>query len=501
MEASTASIKKAPRPRISKLRKALTGGKSTKQLMTKALLEIDKRKRADAKKAKANLRVRTSIPETSAADVFDHILTPDERIGVMQSYHSDKVGHSGIRATEARIRDAGYKWPHLHKDVTQFVQQCHACQVCNPDTHPARGHAFTVKKGIPFETVQVDTMYSLTGDPRFSYILVFIDCMSRLVRLYPLVTMESQEFIFHLRSYVNQFRPKSIAFDNHRQWVNEDVKNLLVDEGIMDIPAAAYSKQQQSLVERAIESVRLHFEKWQVSNPNKPWSSNLSVVERIINDTPITDSKSGVRPNELLFGTTHAKRLHQFDTPQDRISSLNDFQERIIGEINERIANIQQDKVDANAVIPLPLFVPGSPVLIKNHAKRKTFDSARFVGPFTVINQEDNIVTVADLVHSGMKRSYHIRNIKPYKPSPQFNLDQVRKTGTYIVERIVSHRFSNRNGLILTVKWQDYEDTSEEYLSKNPSIRRTEAFIIYCQDKPELQNFAQGVQVFNPFSQ
>ena len=500
-EVSTASINKPPSPRVSKLRKAFKGAKSTKDLMVKTLLAIEKRKRAEAKQLKVKLRVRTSSSEQPAAESFSHELTPDERIGVIQAHHSDTVGHSGIRSTESRIRDSGYKWPKMHRDIKRFVEQCHACQVCNPDTHPSRGHVFTVKQGVPFMTVQVDTMYSLTGDPRFSYILVFIDCMSRLVRLYPLITMEAKEFLFHLRTYVNQFRPASLAFDNHRQWVNEEVKNYLVDESIVEIPAASYSKQQQSLVERAIESVRLHFEKWQVSNPNKPWSSHLSVVERIINDTPIPDSSNRVKPNELLFGTTHAKRLHQFESPQDRIEHLNDFQEQVIGDINERIASIQQDKTNANLEKQLPQFSPGSPVLIKNHAKRKTFDSPRFLGPFTVIMQEDNIVTVADLVNSGIKRSYHIRNIKQYKPSPQFNLDHVRKSGTYIVESIVGHRHSSRGGFIFTVKWQDYEETSEEYLSKNPSIRRTEAFVLYCQDKPELQHLAQNVQVFTPFSQ
>ena len=50
-----------------------------------------------------------------------------------------------------------------------------------------------------------------------------------------------------------------------------------------------------------------------------------------------------------------------------------------------------------------------------------------------------------------MKRKFNIRSIKPYHRTPSFNSDQVRKDGTFIIYRIVSHRFSYRGGLILTV--------------------------------------------------
>ena len=56
-------------------------------------------------------------------------------------------------------------------------------------------------------------------------------------------------------------------------------------------------------------------------------------------------------------------------------------------------------------------------------------------------------------------------------------------------EIITTHRLTNSTGLVVMVKWKDYYDPTEEYISRNPSIRRTIAFINYYNDHPELQRF------------
>jgi Integrase zinc binding domain len=47
---------------------------------------------------------------------------------VMHTLHSREGGHFGGETTIKKIREAGYWWPTLHKDVHQYIRSCEPCQ-------------------------------------------------------------------------------------------------------------------------------------------------------------------------------------------------------------------------------------------------------------------------------------------------------------------------------------------------------------------------------------
>ena len=57
------------------------------------------------------------------------------------------------------------------------------------------------------------------------------------------------------------------------------------------------------------------------------------------------------------------------------------------------------------------------------------------------------------------------------------------------VETFLRNRMTTQNNLVVTVKWSGYDEPTEEHINKNPSIRRTEAFVAYCRSRPELRSF------------
>ena len=423
-----------------------------------------------------------------------------DKIAIMTQFHNDTTGHHGVNRTYSNMKEAGHNWRQMKDDVKTFVRQCLACQFVNPNTHPSNGLKFTVVQDIPFKTVMIDAMSALTGDPVFKHIIVFICAMSRLVRLYPVKTLSAEEFLPHLRSYTCQFRPLSYAVDNHKQFINEMVIDYLEEQRIGCTPATPYSHQEQSLVERAILSIRLHFEKWQQSNRSTPWSQHVPIVESILCDQHVPGTNPPASPNEIIFGRETACRLKPHINTADRISDISKYQERVIKQHHQHLQNRQASVEENNTLRDIPQFAPGSLVLITNQQRLKQFSSSRRIGPFTVIRQEGNKVIVADLLHSGLQRSVFISNVKLFIPPPQWNPDQVQQDNTFIVEAITSHRLTNRNGLVVMVKWKDYDDPTEEYISRNPSIRRTIAFIRYCNDHPDLQRFTRGIQAFTPDS-
>ena len=111
------------------------------------------------------------------------------------------------------------------------------------------------------------------------------------------------------------------------------------------------------------------------------------------------------------------------------------------------------------------------------------------------MRQEGGKVYIANLLHSGVVRAVHVSRIK--KLDSEFRETQpVTKDNYCEVESIVSHRFTSHGTLVVTVKWTDHEDTTEENLRSNPSIRRTRPFHEYCRNIPELTRYTDGVMIF-----
>jgi hypothetical protein len=120
-----------------------------------------------------------------------------------------------------------------------------------------------------------------------------------------------------------------------------------------------------------------------------------------------------------------------------------------------------------------------------------------------VVRVEGDHLILADLLRTGIARSVHIKHVKPL--TDECNLDEMNaRTGTaefFEVEEIVSHHISTRGAVTVTVRWKGYPDTTDEVLSRNPSLRRTEAFVRYAQTVPELRNLVDSIEIFDPNQQ
>jgi hypothetical protein len=46
----------------------------------------------------------------------------------IRTAHNKQVGHRGVDATVARLSQQGYSWPHMRRDVINFIRRCPFCQ-------------------------------------------------------------------------------------------------------------------------------------------------------------------------------------------------------------------------------------------------------------------------------------------------------------------------------------------------------------------------------------
>jgi hypothetical protein len=433
------------------------------------------------------LRVREVLPERGTI--------PQDREDTIRQFHNDFAGHSN---TLKRLQHAGHKWKYMREHVDSFIRLCPACQLINSNTRPAAGQHFTVLKSRPFQTVYIDSIVNLTGDPNYSHIVVFICGMSRFVRLFHVKDLTSENFKNALITYLNQYHPEKLFWDNHGQFNNSLIDDVLQDFGISKESSAPYSHQENSLVERSIQSIRAHFSKWQIGHPTEHWSTFTSYCESIMNSQLIPDMQ--YTPFEVVYGTSFKNRHQTPTTIEQHVNELDIFSETVVTKAHDIIRKKNDKNTQHNDSVKPHRYAAGARVLVKNFKHKKQFNSPLWKGPFTVVRVDGDHLILADLLRTGIARPVHVKHVKPL--SDECNLDEMNaNTGTeefFEVEAITSHHISTRGAVTVTVKWAGYPDTTDELLSKNPSIKRTEAFVRYAKSVPELRYLTDNIEVFEP---
>lgn len=165
------------------------------------------------------------------------------------------LGHFENETVYNRLKEK-YFWKGMIKDIDHFVKRCTTCQrmkTMTPIEHGAK--AFAVN-GI-FERIGMD----LTGgfpesQEGYSRILVIIEYMTKVVRLYPMKTKRASEVAEHLWTWITEFGPpKFILSDQGTEFVNETITALLDKVGTERRVTSAYSPRTDGLCERANQTI------------------------------------------------------------------------------------------------------------------------------------------------------------------------------------------------------------------------------------------------------
>jgi hypothetical protein len=288
--------------------------------------------------------------------------------------------------------------------------------------------------------------------------------------------------------------PESLFYDNHGQFCNSDVDRLAKAFGIPIGNPAAYSHEENGMIESANKTIRSHFRKWYSPDPSVgPWHRYLHQVERIMCDSRIPDLQH--TPNDIVFGRAFARRARLNISADEYVRELSEHTGAILDHYNRLLEARQTNIENINETIPDVSLEPGMLVLITNPTRNKQLDAAGMphIGPFTVLKQDGNTVSVADRTRSGLVRQVHISRVKIFVPPADYRPDQSVNADFYQVEKIVSHRFTKKNNLKVTVKWQNSDELTKKTLSSNPSIRCTIAFHAYCQHNKELLPYINNI--------
>jgi hypothetical protein len=185
---------------------------------------------------------------------------PQEYKELMSKFHNSQVGHHGVEKTVNLLLQNGHRWQFMRKHVRAFVKKCPCCQLMSHVKPVIHTLPFTTSAYNPMEFLNVDSIGPLPPDQDgHTYIIVIIDRFSRWIELIPAKDATSFSAATALLQHTGRFgAPSHLLSDGGSQYVNELIKELITLIGVEHEVTLAYSKEENSIVERSNKEVLRH---------------------------------------------------------------------------------------------------------------------------------------------------------------------------------------------------------------------------------------------------
>jgi hypothetical protein len=344
-----------------------------------------------------------------------------------------------------------------------------------------QAHRFTVSTYEPMEQLNIDFIGPLTPDMyEHKYILVVIDTFTRFIELFPTKEADTASTVKALTAHAGRYGvPLRILSDRGSHFNNEVLKLLCEAMGVRQRFTNAYSKEENAIVERSNKETVRHLRNIVVHKKVRDrWSDSIPLVQRIYNATP--NASIGCSPAQLLFGNaiTLDRGIYLEHTPFKEKVKLQKWLDHMMSRqrdiIDTAVSILRQhhkkhveeaepsteEELEINSLVlvgyPETNFGRGPPSKLHPNLK----------GPFRVVNQKDDIVTVQNLLDNKLT-DHHVSLIQPYITSDmQLPPEEVATwdDGVYEVEEIREHKgnVKDKSSLTFLVKWAGYEEMTWE---------------------------------------
>ena len=241
-------------------------------------------------------------------DEVNHIIStswhyPQEYAKILGQFHNSEVGHFGVDRTVNKLLATGNRWEHMRRHVKAFIKKCPCCQVMSQLKPAIHTLPYVTSTYNPMESLNVDTIGPLPPDESDNtYILVIIDRFSRWIELYATKDATAKSAAINMISHFGRYGTASeLRSDGGSQFVNEIIQQVLLLMGTQHQITLAYSKQENSIVERSNKEVVRHLRNIIFDKRVLPtWAIYLPLVQRMMNAS--IHSALGVSPAQILFG-------------------------------------------------------------------------------------------------------------------------------------------------------------------------------------------------------
>ena len=410
-------------------------------------------------------------------------------------------GHGGVQRTLDQLDRAGLQWKHRTKHVRRFIRMCPCCQKMDQMKRVIHSYPFTLSSYGLWDTVSVDYIEQLVPDKYGNnMIIVIIDNFSRFTDLYPCSSTAAEGAADALLAFCGRYAtPLHFTTDSGSNFRSNLVKGLLERLGSDHFLTTAYSKEQNSLVERQNKEVLRHlraiiFDK----RVAEQWSKYCPLVQRLLNT--LRNSSTGLTPAEIVFPNgvqldrsllTESSSLFVSLYVQD----MQKAQARIIAiaeqSLREKDAQHMDDYSQKRTV-----FENGSYVLAEHrHNSLRRGPKSKLLpflkGPLLVKHHnKEGIYALQDLITSQVV-DYHVSRLRPFlydeRTCTPIQAAASDELGEFLAESVVRMRGDSRKSrrhLEFLIRWAGYgpeDDTWEPW----DTARDTYAVQKFLREHPE----------------
>lgn len=401
------------------------------------------------------------------------------RLDIMQAYHDHKLrGHPGIRKTKQLImRD--YFWPHLTRDVTNYVRTCHECKRAKGRRHKPYGYLKPLPIGErPWSSISMDHIVGLPTSEGYNAVLVVICRLTKQAIFIPChKTDDTTEFVklFITHVFSKHGMPADIVSDRGSVFVSHFWRALCKALDITSNVSTAYHPETDGQTER-VNAILEQYLRHYISYDQDDWVQFLPLAEFVYNNTP--HSATGVTPFFANKGY-HPRLSISFDNLPNHAAhlaarELKELQTHLRDQIsvaNEHYSKFADKRRDAT-----PTWSKGDLVWldtknIKTKRPMKKLDQLN-LGPFPIAERvgthayrlelPPSLRYIHDVFHVNLLEKHHVEHYphRRQEPPPPIIIDGEPE---YEVDHIVNSR-TLRGRVVYKVRWKGYspEDDTEE---------------------------------------
>lgn len=404
----------------------------------------------------------------ASADVKSLIGSFHNNKSAIGEFHGQGAGHWGIEGTLDKMKDGGFDWKGIRRDVADYVSSCTHCQKVKSGAF-SKGQPFNTECEVYGKRWAMDSKSMEEDSLGFSAILVVIDMFSREVFLYALQTLTAAETVDALEMMISAFGSETLSEFQHdpgSQFWNDEMASLCERHKIKQLVTVTGWKQQNGMIERVIRTMGEQLSGVMFDLGITDWSRALEQTQRILNAN--VHSAIGVAPWRIREGDTSA--------------------------IEKALTAIKKRKLDKRADFRQILFEPGTWIL-RRIIDRKKLDVSqhRWHGPYEVLECDENVVQYRN--NGGKRVETFVGEVKLYKHR-EGEIVELRgvEEQSYVVEKIVDHSpkkdfLDKLREIKLTVIYEGYEP-EVYWLHENKDLRFTKAFQDYAALHPALQRYS-----------
>jgi transposase InsO family protein len=411
-----------------------------------------------------------------AASIIPKIKLTSVIYSKIASVHNSRVGHFGLERTVKRLQNSNNSWEFMRQHVRYFIDHCPCCQKMSLLKIPIAAHAFTTSSYTPMECLNIDFIGPF---PDEGYILVIVDTFTRWVELYPTTDATAVSAAQALLQHFGRFgAPHQLRSDNGPHFIADLIREFLSLLGTQHCLTLAYSKQENSIVERYNKEINRHIRALTYDNNSlTDYRFSLPFVQRILNSN--YSDRLKISAADMLFGKIVKLDRGIFEPLQNNplqddvrlsthMSKLLSVQDNLIKASAKELLRTDLLHQTAAQTLNYTEHLPDSYVLVHYRTGAPpTRLHTHWRGPMKVKSGSDSRYLLYDLI-THKEKTYHVSDMKPfiYDPAITSPLDVARRDYMeFFVESIIDHRgnIKRKTDLEFLVSWLGYDDRDNSW--------------------------------------